>query len=133
FIFGLGGFAAAFVILLFFVTGSALSNYSKASSSQRNEARRNGLQVWANSLALVLSLILAALFNYDLFLIAAMAALATSTADTWATELGAATQQKTYLITTRTPVEPGTDGGVSRQGTLAAMAGSFLIAFAAAF
>ncbi|HET6528941.1 MAG TPA: DUF92 domain-containing protein, partial [Balneolaceae bacterium] len=110
FVFGLGGFAAAFVILLFFISGAILTNYRKA-KSHWGEVRRDGRQVWANSFALVLSLILAAFFNSELFLAAAMAALATATADTWATELGDQSRESTYLITTSQNVEPGTDGG----------------------
>ncbi|HEX6982734.1 MAG TPA: DUF92 domain-containing protein [Balneolaceae bacterium] len=133
FVFGLGGLAAAFVILLFFVSSVILSNYWKAKSFHWGEARRDGRQVWANSFALVLSLVLAAFFNSELFLTGAMAALATATADTWATELGDQSRQSTYLITTFQNIEPGADGGVSRQGSAAALAGSVMIALAAAF
>ena len=58
-------------------------------------------------------------------------ALATATADTWATEIGMALDGTPRSIITWTPVAPGTSGGVSAFGTGAAVAGSFLIALLA--
>jgi len=50
----------------------------------------------------------------------AVAVLAEAAADTCASEIGKAYAEKTFLITTRRPVPPGTDGGVSRWGVGAA-------------
>lgn len=127
FVFGLGGFATAFVILLFFISSTVLSNYSKAESFNGGDVRRDGLQVWANGFWLVLCLVLATFFNAELFLIGAMAAVATATADTWATELGDKSRRSTYLITNFCNVDPGTDGGISFKGSAAALVGSMMI------
>jgi uncharacterized protein (TIGR00297 family) len=52
---------------------------------------------------------------------------AAAAADTFASEFGGLSE-KTVLITTGKPVPPGTDGGVSLAGQIAALAGSLLVA-----
>ena len=54
-------------------------------------------------------------------------ALATATADTWATELGVFSPQQPRLITTGKPVPVGTSGGVTSLGTGASAAGAFFL------
>ncbi len=49
-------------------------------------------------------------------------------ADTWATELGVLARNRPILLTTGKAVEPGTSGAITTTGTLAALAGSALIA-----
>ena len=74
------------------------------------------------------------IFSSDLFLIAALGAIATATADTWATELGSRRfEVQTYLISGLKKVKPGTDGGISVPGTIAAMAGSLAISTVAIY
>ena len=58
-------------------------------------------------------------------------ALAAVNADTWATELGVLSKSSPRLITTGKTVEPGTSGGISLTGTLAALGGSVFIAIPA--
>jgi len=128
FIFGFGGWQTAVVVLLFFITSASISGKWKMRDADiPNEARRNGLQVWANGFWLMVGLILAAIFNADIFIIGALAAVATATSDTWGTELGSNKTSATYLITNFHSVSPGTDGGISLQGTVAALIGSLMI------
>jgi len=128
FIFGLGGWETVSVVLVFFITGSAISGqWQMRAPDIPNEARRNGLQVWANGFWLITGLILALIFDANVFLIGALASIATATADTWATELGSNKPSGTYLITNFDNVSPGTDGGISFQGTVAAFIGSLTI------
>jgi len=61
----------------------------------------------------------------------ALAALAEAAADTASSEIGMAFPGRTVLITTLKPVPPGTDGGVSARGTLAALMAIIAIAAAA--
>lgn len=133
FVFGLGGLAAAAIVLLFFITSVIFSNYAHEQAVSAGGVRRDGLQVWANAFWLVASFTAAAFFNHQLFLIAGLAAIATSTADTWATELGNRDKKLTLLITNFRHVEPGTDGGISPKGSLAALAGSMMIGLAAVY
>ena len=61
----------------------------------------------------------------------ALAALAEAAADTGSSEIGMAFPGKTLLITTLRPVPPGTDGGMSFFGTLAAVLGAGAVALTA--
>lgn len=134
FIFGLGGWAAAGVVLLFFVSSAVITGKGLSHSTNSIAGiRRNGLQVWANGFWIVIGLVLDVIFNAGIFTIAAMAAVATATADTWATELRSKAPDATYLITDFQTVSPGTDGGVSLRGTTAALIGSTMIAVASIY
>jgi len=133
---GLGGWVLAVLVLVFFITGSLISrDLIVISDEKRDEAfstrfkvRRNGLQIWSNGFWLVVCGVLWFIFQVEVFLIMAVAAVASATADTWATELGSRKQGKTVLITNFNAVEPGTDGGVSLRGILAGFWGALLIA-----
>lgn len=63
----------------------------------------------------------------DLFVIAFLSALAAVNADTWATELGVLSKNQPRLITSWKKVPSGTSGGITLQGTLAGLSGSFFI------
>lgn len=133
---GLGGWILAGLVLIFFVTGSLISrelivnidDKRGEAFSTRFKVRRNGLQIWSNGFWLVFFGVLWFLFQVEVFLIMAAAAVASATADTWATELGSRKQGRTVLITNFNTVEPGSDGGVSLRGILAAFWGALLIA-----
>lgn len=134
FVFGLGGWPAAVVLVLFFVISVTIS---KETVSEKTDSysylRRDGLQIWANGFWIVVCLILAVVFNDPIFIIGAMAAIATAASDTWATELGSTRKDATYLITNFKNVSPGTDGGVSAKGTIGALMGAAVIAVATVY
>ena len=65
------------------------------------------------------------------WVVLALAALAEAAADTASSEIGMAFPGETILVTTLRPVPPGTDGGISLLGTLAACAGAASVAAAA--
>ncbi len=58
----------------------------------------------------------------------ALAALAEAAADTSSSEIGMAFPGKTVLITSFKPAPPGTDGGISLLGTIAAFIGAAMVA-----
>ncbi len=92
--------------------------------------RRDGDQVWANGFWFSVWVMIWYLSNYDAFLVAAMASIATATADTWSSEIGQHwVKGKTWLITTGKRVEPGVEGGISLSGTVAALTGAVIISF----
>ena len=134
FVFGIGGWPAASVVLLFFMSSALMSGRKDGSSDGADhDRRRNGLQVWANGFWLVVCLVLAHNFQHQVFLIGGLAAVAVATADTWATELRSVKKDSTYLITSFEKVKPGTDGGISLEGTVWSLVGSALIAGAAIY
>lgn len=61
----------------------------------------------------------------------ALASLAEAAADTSSSEIGMAFPGRTLLVTTFKSVPPGTDGGISFFGTIAALAGAASVAVAA--
>ena len=65
------------------------------------------------------------------WLVLALAALAEAAADTGSSEIGMAFPGNTVLVTTLKPVAPGTDGGISVFGTVAALLGAALVALVA--
>lgn len=133
FIFGLGGWQTAVVVLLFFISSALISGNKKPDRNRAITARRDGLQVWSNGFWFVVCLIAFAFFNSNMFVIAALAAVATAAADTWGTELGSKYYRSTFLITNFRNVEPGTDGGISLKGTIASLFGSLVIGAASIY
>lgn len=143
-VFGLGGVGWAVVLLTFFVTSSLLSrlfNTKKLAVGQNfaKGSRRDYAQVAANGGVagiLVLCCLLLTQFDPDSVLLPLLwvgfaASLAGANADTWATELGVLNKGRPVLLTSWHRVPPGTSGAVSLAGTLAAVAGSGLVAAAA--
>ncbi len=134
--FGLGGLTPAVLLVLFFVSSSALSRFGGSRKREVAAAfskghRRDLGQVLANGSAAAGASILYGLTGSELWLAAVVGALAAANADTWATELGVLSRQRPRLITSGERVEPGTSGAVSLAGTLAAAAGGALIGVAA--
>lgn len=127
--YGLGGMTGAVVILAFFISGSIISkDFISKEGFLEKKFRRDGTQVWANGFWFALWILIWHLTEIDAFLIAAITAVAASAADTWATEIGSNRMKgKTRLITSGKKVPPGTDGGISFYGTLAAIGGSLFI------
>lgn len=143
-IFGFGGWTWGLVLIAFFVSSSLLSHYRRAEKEAVAEKfakgeRRDLGQVLANGGAGAL-LALAVYFLVDLggqaragnplyiyLTLAYFGVMATVNADTWATELGVLAREAPRLITTGRPVAPGTSGGITGYGTLAALTGAAFI------
>ncbi|HUR37359.1 MAG TPA: DUF92 domain-containing protein [Terriglobales bacterium] len=86
---------------------------------------RSATQVGANLLVPTIALVL---LPKGLATVVAIAALAEAAADTVSSEIGEAFGQRTYLITTLRLTPPGTNGGVSIDGTLAGIAAAGCVA-----
>lgn len=128
--YGLGGMLGAAIVLAFFISGSILSKdlISKEGFLEK-KFRRDGKQVWANGFWFAIWILCWFLTEKEFFLIAGVTAIAMSASDTWATEIGdKRIKGKTWLMTNWQRVQPGTDGGVSIFGTLAALLGAVFIA-----
>lgn len=132
-----GGFIWAAALGAFFYSATLLGGWREREKRQRSysvlpDARtRDAWQVLANGGLFAVAAVIwgvqgswaAGLFGFG--------ALATATADTWATEIGMALDATPRSILTWQPVSPGTSGGVSAFGMSAVVAGSFLIALLA--
>lgn len=139
-IFWLGGGKAVVPLLVFFLSSSLLSKWSKARAkgddihSEKGSVRDAG-QVWANGGMAVAIVVLHRLlvlrglpaFRLEQLPTLFLAALATVNADTWATELGRLSGQKPRSLRDWKPIAPGTSGAVSLAGTLATIAGAAII------
>lgn len=135
-VFGLGGLAWGALLVAFFTSSSLLSFYKPARKARIVEkfekgSRRDATQVLANGGWLTLLAVLAWWRPAPWLFPAAVGALATANADTWATELGILSPPPPRLITTGEPVPPGTSGAISRLGTMAALTGGLFIGFVA--
>lgn len=132
-LFGLVSFAWYVILLLFFLTSSALShvfpnNKKQAEVFYQKSGRRDAGQVWANGGIALLSAIAYAITQQEWWWFSFLGAMATVTADTWATELGTLSRGNPRSIRTGKRVPRGTSGGVSGLGFAASFAGSSLIA-----
>jgi uncharacterized protein (TIGR00297 family) len=136
-IFGLGGVSWAVLLLVFFISSSALSRaFSKQKTKVAEKfskgSQRDWGQVMANGgLGAALAIGLWFTPHQDGLWLAYAGAMAAVNADTWSTELGVLSPVLPRLITNSKKVEPGTSGGITLIGTLAALAGAFLIGIAA--
>jgi uncharacterized protein (TIGR00297 family) len=121
-VFGFAGLGPALVLVLFFVSSSALSALPGGGARSQRGAR----QVLANGSAAALAACFHSLHAFaDLALLGAVAA---ATADTWATEVGVRLGRRPRSILTLRRQPPGTSGAVSLPGTLGAAAGALAVA-----
>lgn len=133
-IFGLGGIPWAVLLLMFFISSSLLSKMFKNRKAAMNEkfskgSRRDWGQVLANGgLGAILVVGFSRSNNNLLWLVAFAGAIAAVNADTWATELGVLSKKPPRMISSGKIVEPGTSGGISAAGTLAALGGAAIVA-----
>jgi uncharacterized protein (TIGR00297 family) len=140
---GLAGSAVAFVmavrdlrmflaLLMVFAVTLAATRVGYARKQQLRAAEppggRTGSQAMAN-LGVAALVVAVAPAGWPVL---ALAALAEAAADTGSSEIGMAFPGKTVLLTTLKPVPPGTDGGISLFGTIAALLGAALVALIAA-
>jgi uncharacterized protein (TIGR00297 family) len=134
------GLPAFALMMVFFVLGSTVTKVGYKIKAARGIAQEKGgargwRNAWANGgvPALIAALgLLAPSEQQWLYVLAYAAAVATATADTCSSEVGKAYGRRTFLITTFQPVPPGTEGAVSLEGTLAAVAGAAAVAFTGA-
>jgi len=131
-VFSTGSLTWATLLLTFFVTSSALSHYKEkvkeplAEKFQKGHRRDLG-QVLANGGIAALIAVAFTIIPHRWHFIGYIGAIATVTADTWATELGVLSKSLPRLITTGRPVPTGTSGGVSALGLFITLCGALLI------
>jgi uncharacterized protein (TIGR00297 family) len=129
------GLPAFALMIAFFVLGTAMTKMGYKIKAARGIAQERGgargwRNAWANGGVPALLAGLGAVAPEELrpaFVIAYAASVATATADTCSSEIGKAYGRRTFLITTLTPVPPGTEGAVSLEGTLGAVFGAAVV------
>ena len=134
---GAGGWWLGALLVLFFVTSSALSRLRRqgqglADGVVQRGSRRDAVQVLANGGAATIAALLLALSDADVWRLGATCGVAAANADTWSTEIGRWAGRQPRLITSGRSVAPGTSGGITLPGTGAAVGGAGLIGLGAA-
>ncbi len=126
------GWPGALVLVLFFVSSSAVSHATASAEPSTSDAkshRRDAVQVWANGGAAAVG----AFWCRDhptLGFWILSASLAAAGADTWATSLGALSRRPPRDALSGRVVLPGTSGGVTYVGTIGGAFGGAIIAVA---
>jgi uncharacterized protein (TIGR00297 family) len=136
---GMGGWSWGLSLVYFFVSSSLLSSFRVsekaivAADKFSKGSRRDLSQVVANG---GLATFFALCFGFSRTggmrrraKSGFVGALATATADTWATELGTLSTTSPLLITNGKPVAPGTSGGITPLGTAASALGASSMGF----
>jgi uncharacterized protein (TIGR00297 family) len=124
------------VLLMFFAIGTAATRIGYREKARRGIAQEEGgrrgfTHAFANvGVVALLSLLMgAAAGDRSVLWLAAVASLATATADTTASELGPLIGRRAFLPFTFREVTPGTEGAISLEGTLAGAATALLVSF----
>lgn len=131
------GWSWAALLVVFFVTSSALSHFRAANRARRTESivakggARDALQVLANGGVFAFAALLSLVLPWSGWMPMGAGALAAATADTWGTEIGTLAAAPPRLITSWRTVPAGTSGAVTPLGFTASAAGALLIALAA--
>ncbi len=134
---GFGGWTWGLLLVAFFVSSSLLSLYrwrDKLSVSDKfSKGHRRDLgQTLANGGLGALLAVAYSLSSRPILFVAFLGAMAAVNSDTWATEIGVLSRGNPRLVTTGQVVPPGTSGGITRDGSLAALAGGLFIGLCAA-
>jgi uncharacterized protein (TIGR00297 family) len=114
-------------MIAFFVSSSLVTKLSEK-SEKKTAKGRNYIQVLANGSVAAIFSILFYYMKMEIFLLAAVAAFATSNSDTWASEIGSLSKGKTFYILNFKIAPKGVSGAISRLGIVASLFGSLLIA-----
>jgi uncharacterized protein (TIGR00297 family) len=129
------GFSLNGLILLgiFFISSSIWSKYKSTKKAILEEklakgATRDWRQVFANGGTAALIGLIHCYDVSSLWFVAFAVALASANSDTWASEIGSLSKKDPIDIRTFTRIDRGTSGAISLLGSVAALAGSFLIA-----
>ncbi|HEU4521622.1 MAG TPA: DUF92 domain-containing protein [Thermoanaerobaculia bacterium] len=122
-------------LLAFFVIGSGVTKLgyrrkAAAGLAQERGGRRGFSHAFSNVGVATICAIAVARHSDPVLYLMGIASLATAAADTTASEIGQWIGRRTFLPLTLRPVPPGTEGAISIEGTLAGVAGGFLVAVA---
>lgn len=131
-----GGWLIFSALILFFILGSAVSRAGKqkksaATALHEREGARSVVQVLANGLPSLIFAVLYTAAGAESYLLAALACFASTTADTFASEIGMLSKQQPISILTLKPIQRGLSGGVTLLGLFGAALGSGILSLLA--
>jgi uncharacterized protein (TIGR00297 family) len=127
------GISWAVLLLFFFTTSTLLSRWRARERDLlvrpviAKEGPRDAVQVLVNGGVFAVAAILSTRGDAYTFQAIAAGAIATSTSDTWSTEIGTVLGGTPTTLFSRRPVAPGTSGAISFNGTLAALTGAMAV------
>jgi uncharacterized protein (TIGR00297 family) len=132
-----GGWSWALLLIAFFMSGSWLSRLREGEKRVRTGdvvekgGARDAWQVLANGGVFAACALGAAVAPASGWEVAGAAAIAASTADTWATEIGTLSTFAPRSIVSWKKVEAGTSGGITVHGIVAVIGGALFVAILA--
>lgn len=131
-IFGFAGWTWFAVLVVFFLSSSLLTRYkAKAKKPIEVEFAKGGtrdfVQVLANGAVGAFAALASFVWPAQVWVFAFAGAIASVTADTWATELGILYNKRPRMLPWLKEARVGTSGAVSLQGEFFAGAGAFMI------
>ena len=138
--FAIGGWPLWLLLMWFFgssnvasklMARSAVKRNGGATASRKRSGPRTLRQVLANSVPFLACALAYTATGEPWLLLLASGALAASTADTWASEVGVYSRRPPVNILTREPMQRGLSGGVSPLGLAATVVGAVTSAFLA--
>ena len=128
------GWPWAIVLIVFFLTSSALSKFRHAAREARigdiveKGDERDAIQVLANGGVFAAAALAGMITGNPIWSVLAVGALSAAASDTWATEIGTLLGRTPRSVVSFKPLPAGTSGGVTLPGTLASLAGAAFIA-----
>jgi uncharacterized protein (TIGR00297 family) len=128
------GWSWASLLIAFFLSGTGLSKVGEREKRSRTSGvvekggERDAWQVLANGGVFAAAALAGVIWPSGIWQVFGAGALAASTADTWATEIGGLSRSTPKSIVSMRAVEPGTSGGVTWLGIWAALCGAMFIA-----
>jgi uncharacterized protein (TIGR00297 family) len=130
-----GGIAPLIILFAMFASASLLTRYKHSYKEVLTGAilKKNGprdfIQAISNLGVAFFCFLFYTQLNEEVYLLALLSSVASSNADSWASEIGVLSKKKPIMITTFKTCEPGISGGITLMGTMAGIAGSIFIAF----
>ena len=127
------GWSWGATIIAFFVSSTLLSKVRETQKRLLTDdivekgSERDWMQVVANGGPYAVIALASVIWPSNGWMLAGAGAIAASTADTWATEIGTLSRSSARSIVTWRKVPPGTSGGITLAGTLASIAGGLFI------
>ncbi len=127
-----GGIKWFALLLVFFVVGGVFTKYKYGYKEALGIAQAEGgargyKNVFGNGLVALVSAVGWGIWGWYFLLIAYLGAIATSTGDTLASEIGETSETLPRMITSFKRVKPGTNGAISHLGETSALFGATLI------